>query len=84
MIGRYLRFMLHELGSYADRQVLNTSIAAEDRSQMQTSIAAFAATVQARPAWLKNTARVAFLLLFTKGAIWVGASWLALRGFGGL
>jgi len=33
------------------------------------------------PVWVKNTARVAFLLLFIKAAAWVAASWLALRGF---
>lgn len=52
---------------------------------MPTSFAALAtATVHAPPAWLKNTARVAFLLIFMKGAVWVGASWLTLRGFHGL
>jgi hypothetical protein len=52
---------------------------------MQTSIAAFAtASVQGRPAWLKNTARAAFLLLVIKGSVWLGASWLAFRGFGSL
>lgn len=51
---------------------------------MPASFAALATTVQTRPAWLKNTARVAFLVVFMKGAVWVGASWLALRGFHGL
>lgn len=52
---------------------------------MPTSFAALAtATVQAPPAWLRNTARVTFLLLFMKSAVWVGTSWLALRGFHGL
>jgi hypothetical protein len=52
---------------------------------MQTSIAAFAAaSVQGRPDWLKNTARVAFLLFVIKSAVWLGASWLTFRGFGAL
>ncbi|HEY0939614.1 MAG TPA: hypothetical protein VGE08_05920 [Steroidobacter sp.] len=51
---------------------------------MSTSFAALATSVQTRPAWLKNTARIAFLLVFIKGAVWLGASWLALRGFHGL
>jgi hypothetical protein len=52
---------------------------------MQTSFAASVAdTVQKYPVWVKGAARVTFLLVFIKGAVWVGASWLALRGFGGL
>ena len=52
---------------------------------MQTSIAAFAtATVRDRPAWLTNTARIAFMLLTIKGAVWLGATWLAFRGVNGL
>lgn len=48
---------------------------------MQTFIPA---SVTAGPAWLKNAARAAFLLLFVKGAAWVAMSWLAYRGFSGL
>lgn len=52
---------------------------------MQTAItASFAASVQGCPTWLKNTARVAFLLCVIKSTVWLGASWLAFRGFGGL
>jgi hypothetical protein len=51
---------------------------------MQTSIAAFAAAVEGRPVWMKNTARAAFLLFVIKSAVWLGASWLAFRGFGAL
>lgn len=52
---------------------------------MHTSIAtSFAATVQSSPTWVKGIARVTFLALFVKGAVWVGASWLAVRGFGAL
>ena len=36
------------------------------------------------PAWVKGAARATFLALFIKGAVWVGASWLAVRGFGAL
>lgn len=52
---------------------------------MHTSIAvSVAATVQKSPAWVKGAAKATFLALFIKGAMWVGASWLALRGFGTL
>jgi hypothetical protein len=52
---------------------------------MHTPIAAsVAATFENSPAWVKNTARATFLALFIKGAVWVGASWLAMRGFGAL
>lgn len=52
---------------------------------MQTSIAvSVAATVQKSPEWVKSAAKATFLALFIKGAVWVGASWLALRGFGAL
>lgn len=52
---------------------------------MHTPIAvSVAATVQRSPAWVKGAAKVAFLAFFIKGAVWVGASWLALRGFGAL
>lgn len=47
---------------------------------MQASIAAsVTATVQRHP-WVKGTATATFLLLFITGTVWVGASWLALRG----
>jgi len=48
---------------------------------MQASITSVAATVQRSPAWVKGTARATFLLLVIKGTVWLGASWLALRGF---
>lgn len=49
---------------------------------MHTPIAvSVAATVQNSPAWMKSAARFTFLALFIKGAMWAGASWLALRGF---
>lgn len=52
---------------------------------MQASIAAsVAGSVQKYSVWVKGAARVTFLLVFIKGAVWVGASWLALRGFSGL
>jgi hypothetical protein len=52
---------------------------------MHTPIAAsVAATFQNSPTWVKGAARATFLALFIKGAMWVGASWLALRGFGTL
>jgi hypothetical protein len=53
---------------------------------MQTPIAVSvaAATMQRSPAWVKGAAKVTFVALFIKGAVWVGASWLALRGFGAL
>lgn len=51
---------------------------------MPTTFAALVTTVQAPPAWLKNTARIAFLLLFLTGAVWAGDSWLTLRGVHGL
>ncbi|MDY6946516.1 MAG: hypothetical protein SXG53_12405 [Pseudomonadota bacterium] len=51
---------------------------------MQTSIAAFAAAVEGGPAWMKNTARAAVALFVIKSALWLGASWLAFRGFGAL
>ena len=52
---------------------------------MQTPIAiSVAATVQKSPDWVKYTAKATFLALFIKGAVWAGASWLALRGFGAL
>lgn len=54
---------------------------------MQTLIPAPVANPAAalgHSAWLKNAARVAFLLLFIKGAAWVAMSWLAFRGFNGL
>jgi hypothetical protein len=52
---------------------------------MQTPIAvSFATTVQRSPTWVKGAVKVTFLALFIKGAAWVGASWLALRGFGAL
>jgi hypothetical protein len=58
---------------------------AEELTSMHTPIAAsVAATVENSPAWVKNAARVTFLALFIKGAVWVGASWLAMRGFGAL
>jgi hypothetical protein len=44
----------------------------------------FAATFQNSPAWVKGVARATFLALFVKGAVWAGASWLAVRGFGAL
>jgi hypothetical protein len=61
---------------------VDASTAAED-SPMPTSIAALATTVQAQPAWLKNTARAAFLVVFMKGTFWVAATWLTLQGFNG-
>lgn len=52
---------------------------------MQAFIAAtVAATTHGSPAWLKNAARGAFLLLFLTGATWVAMLWLALRGFDSL
>jgi hypothetical protein len=53
---------------------------------MQTPIAVSvaAATMQRSPAWVKGAAKITFVALFIKGAVWVGASWLALRGFGAL
>ncbi len=52
---------------------------------MQTSIAiSVATTVQNSPEWVKTAAKATFLALFLKGTMWVGASWLALRGFGAL
>jgi hypothetical protein len=52
---------------------------------MHTPIAAsVAATFHNPPAWVKGVARATFLALFVKGAVWAGASWLALRGFGAL
>jgi hypothetical protein len=52
---------------------------------MQTPIAvSVAASMHRSPAWVKGAAKVTFLALFIKGAVWVGASWLALRGFGAL
>lgn len=52
---------------------------------MQTSFAAsVAASVERYPAWVKGTARATFVLLIIKGTVWVGASWLALRGFASL
>ncbi len=51
---------------------------------MHTPIAAAVATFENSPAWMKNAARATFLALFVKGAVWVGASWLAVRGIGGL
>ena len=46
--------------------------------------ASVTATFQNSPAWVKGAARATFLALFIKGAVWVGASWLTLRGFAAL
>jgi hypothetical protein len=46
--------------------------------------ASVATTFQNSPAWVKGVARATFLALFVKGAVWAGASWLAIRGFGAL
>lgn len=43
-----------------------------------------AAAVQRYPAWVKTAATATFLLLFIRASIWLGATWLALRGFSGL
>jgi hypothetical protein len=53
---------------------------------MQTPMIAVsvAATMHRSPAWVKGAAKATFVALFIKGAVWVGASWLALRGFGAL
>ena len=52
---------------------------------MHTPIAiSVATTMQKSPAWVKGAAKATFLALFIKGAMWAGASWLALRGFGAL
>lgn len=52
---------------------------------MNTPIAvSVAATMQRSPSWVKGAAKATFLALFIKGAMWVGASWLAFRGFGAL
>jgi hypothetical protein len=52
---------------------------------MQTLIAAsFASKVQECPAWLKSTARAAFVLFVIKGSITLATAWLAFRGFEGL
>lgn len=52
---------------------------------MHTPIAASVATTfENSPVWVKNAARATFLALFIKGAVWAGASWLAVRGIGGL
>ena len=40
--------------------------------------ASFAATV---PSWLKTAARTTFVLAFIKSVVWLGAWWLAFRGF---
>ncbi len=47
-------------------------------------VASVAATFENSPTWVKGAARATFLALFIKGAVWVGASWLAVRGFGAL
>lgn len=51
---------------------------------MHTIATSFATTFENSPAWVKGVARATFLALFVKGAVWAGASWLAVRGFGGL
>jgi hypothetical protein len=52
---------------------------------MQIPMATFTAVaVQRYPAWFKKAATATFLLLFIKGSVWLGATWLALRGFNGL
>lgn len=52
---------------------------------MHTPLAAsVAATFHNPPPWVKGVARATFVALFVKGAVWVGASWLTLRGFGAL
>ncbi len=51
---------------------------------MQAIAASVAATAHGCPAWLKNVARGAFLVLFIKSAIWLGLWWLAFRGFDAL
>jgi hypothetical protein len=53
---------------------------------MQISMTTFtaAATMHRYPLWLKNAATMTFLLLFIKGAIWLGATWLAFRGVNGM
>jgi len=47
-------------------------------------VASVAASFESSPTWVKGAARATFLALFIKGAVWVGASWLAVRGFGTL
>ena len=47
-------------------------------------VTSVAATFENSPTWVKGAARVTFLALFIKGAVWAGASWLAVRGFGAL
>lgn len=52
---------------------------------MQTLAAvSFAAKVQACPSWVKSAARATLVLCVIKGAMWLGVSWLAFRGFNGL
>jgi hypothetical protein len=46
--------------------------------------ASVVATVQSSPTWVKGIARATFLVLSIKGAMWVGVTWLSLRGFGPL
>jgi hypothetical protein len=51
---------------------------------MHSIATSFAATFENSPGWVKGVARATFLALFVKGAVWAGASWLAVRGFGAL
>lgn len=51
---------------------------------MQAIAASVAATAHSCPTWLKAVARGAFVILFIKSVIWLGAWWLAFRGFDAL
>jgi hypothetical protein len=79
-IGPFGQFLLHERRAYAPPQ-LN---AVEDQIMPPISVAVASASTPDRSAWLKNAARVAFLLCLVKGTAWLAMSWLALRGFNNL
>jgi hypothetical protein len=42
-----------------------------------------AVAVRRYPVWVKRAATATFLLVFLKGSVWLGATWLAMRGFHG-